>query len=224
MSTTQAKREFTQGVLYRGAQAVYGMLGATVCFLLACTPVAVALIIGGHRLITVAAGVVVGPAWTALVYTMRHFLRSRDIEPFRLYLRGYRLCWRQSLAFWLPYLAMLVVAATDLAHGAGSPWFWPLAVLAAAALLWGSTVLLIISAFDFRLRDVLRLAVYALVRSPRWLLGASALLLVTGGIVVAAGGGVAGLLAAPIALSMVANAEGMLRRLRAEFTTEGDEG
>jgi hypothetical protein len=92
--------------------------------------------------------------------------------------------------------------------------------LGAIAVLWGSTVLLIIGCFSFRLRDVLRLAIYGLIRSPRWLVANVALMLVTGAIVFTWSEAAAGALVAPIALFTVLNSRGLFERLRAEFTAK----
>jgi uncharacterized membrane protein YesL len=170
----------------------------------------------------VVAGFSIGPAWVAMLYVMREYAGSRDIDPFRLFWRGYRSSVRQTLLFWVPYFALLMILGADVfaVPNTPAPVRWLIVVLGAIAVLWGSTVLLIIGYFSFRLRDVLRLAIYGLIRSPRWLVANVALMLVTGAIVFTWSEAAAGALVAPIALFTVLNSRGLFERLRAEFTAK----
>jgi len=214
------KRDFTQGPLFRACVAVYGLAGASVCFLVACIPFIAAMLVTRTAVVLVVTGFSIGPAWAALLYVMRAYATSRDIEPFQLFWRGYRLGVRQSLVFWVPYFTLLMVLGADVfaVPNTPAPVRWLIIVLGAIAVLWGSTVLLIIGCFSFRLRDVLRLALYGLIRSPRWLLSNIAIMLVTGAIVFAWSEAAAGALAAPIALFTVLNSRTLRERLREEFT------
>jgi len=218
--TNAMKRDFTQGPLFRTATAVYGMLGSAACFLVACIPFIAAMLLTRSPVVLVVAGFSIGPAWVALLYVMLAYTRSRDIEPFRLFWRGYRLGVRQALTFWVPYFTLLMILGADVftIPSTPSPLRWLIVLLGAIAVLWGSTVLLIIGCFSFRLRDVLRLALYGLIRSPRWLLSNIAIMLVTGAIVFAWSEAAAGALAAPIALFTVLNSRTLRERLREEFT------
>lgn len=222
----QGKREFGQGPLYRVTAAVYGLLATSACFLIACLPFIAAVLLTRLAVVIVVAGFSIGPAWVAVLYVMRAYAASRDIEPVRLFWRGYRASWRQALIFFVPYFSLVMILGFDVfgTPGTQGPLRWLLIVLGALGLLWGSTVLLIISNFSFRLRDVLRLAVYGLIRSPRWLIADAALLVVTAGIVTAWSEAAAGVLAAPIALFAVLNSRPLTDRLRAEFTAEGRAG
>jgi uncharacterized membrane protein YesL len=205
---------------------LYGLLGTTAAFLVATLPFIAAvffspLIAIGGPIVLAVGGFSIGPAWVAALYTMRAYSLERDIEPFRLFLRGYRLGWRQALLFWAPYFALLVVLAIDLTSTPGlpAPLYWLLAALGAAAVLWGGTVLVIVAFFSFRLRDAMRLAVYGLTRSGRWLLADAALMLVVGGLVYAGSEIAAGILVAPIALATVVASRPLVRRLTEEFTS-----
>lgn len=222
----QAKREFGQGPIYRITSAVYGLLATSACFLIACLPFIAAVAFTRLAVVIVVAGFSIGPAWVAVLYVMRAYSVSRDIEPVRLFWRGYRSSWGQALLFFVPYFSLIMILGFDVfgaggGQGAQGLFRWLLIVLGALGLLWGSTVLLIISCFSFRLRDVLRLAVYGLVRSPRWLIADAALLVVTAGLVTAFSEAAAGVLAAPIALFAILNSRGLRERLHAEFTAEG---
>lgn len=221
--TEQGKREFGQGPLYRITTAVYGLLATSACFLIACVPFIAAVAFTRLAVVIVVAGFSIGPAWVAVLYVMRAYSVSRDIEPVRLFWRGYRTSWRQALLFFVPYFSLIMILGFDVFGAPGTPelFRWPLIMLGALGLLWGSTVLVIVSCFSFRLRDVLRLAVYGLVRSPRWLIADAALLVVTAGLVTAFSEAAAGVLAAPIALFAILNSRGLRERLHAEFTAEG---
>ncbi|MGN6204497.1 DUF624 domain-containing protein [Humibacter sp.] len=211
---------------FRWMLAAYGLLGTTAAFLIATAPFIAAVFlapmiaIGGPVLVAVC-GFSIGPAWVAALYTMRAYAAERDIEPFRLFLRGYRLGWRQTLLFWAPYFALLVVLALDLTSSAGlpAPVYWLLVALGAGALLWGSTVLVIVAFFSFRLRDAMRLAAYGLAHTPRWLLGAVLLLLGAGALVYVGSEAAAGILVAPFALLTVIASRPLVRRLTEEFTS-----
>lgn len=219
----RGRREFGQGPLYRISTAVYGLLATSACFLLACLPFIAAVAFTRLPVVITIAGFSIGPAWVAVLYVVRAYVDNRDIEPVRLFWRGYRASWRQALLFFVPYFSLVMILGYDVVGvpGLAGPLRWLLIVLGALGLLWGSTVLLIISCFSFRLRDVLRLAVYGLVRSPRWLFADAALLVVTGALVLAWSEAAAGVLAAPIALFAMLNSRGLRQRLHAEFTTEG---
>lgn len=219
-----AKRDVFATPWLRAMTALYGLLAATAAFLIATLPFAAAvffapmLAVGGPVLI-VLAGFTIGPAWVAALYTMRAYAAQHDIEPFRLFLRGYRLSWRQTSLFWAPYFTLVAVLAFDLTGGGiRGPLFWLLGALGFAALLWGSTLLVIVAFFSFRLRDVTRLAVYGLVRTPRWIVADAALLLAIGGLVYVGSEVAAAILVAPAALLTVYASRPLVRRMTEEFT------
>lgn len=220
------QQDVTSRPLYRAALVVYGVAGSTVCFLLGCAPFILAVVLSPSVLITVIAGFSVGPSWVALLYVQRRFLADSDVGPFGTFWRGYRLSWRQTLVFWVPYLTLLAVLAFDVAMINSTPAVirYGLIVVGAVSLLWSSTVLLIISRYSFRTRDVLRLAVWGLLRAPSWTVADAALLIVAGGVSYLIGDGVTGLLAAVFALFTVRSASGLFARLDAEFTAEGRAG
>lgn len=222
-ATEGRQQEFTARPLYRLSQVVYGILGAQLCFLLGCLPFVAALLLSPSMVITVIAGFSVGPSWVALLYAIRRFLDDRDTGPFAAYWRGYRLSWRQAWTFWVPYLVLLAVLATDVAMIDITPAVlrYPLLVVGAVSLLWASTVLLIISRYTFRSWDVLRLAVWGLLRAPGWTIAGSALLLVAAGVSYVIGDAVTGALATVFALGTVRGARGLFAKLDIEFTAEG---
>jgi hypothetical protein len=221
-----AQRDVFGRPWFRAMTALYGLLGTTVAFIVATAPFSAAVFfspfvpIGGQLLVLVG-GFSIGPAWVAALYAMRAFLQTRDIEPFRLFMHGYRLGWRQSLLFWVPYFTVICVLAFDLTAIKELPPVasWLLMALGAAGLLWGGTVLVIVAFFSFRLRDALRIAGYGLTRSPWWMLGEAALLLVAGVLVVTGSEAAAGTLVGPFALLTVLVSRTLVRRVTEEFTS-----
>lgn len=225
MSTAQerpVRREFTDGPLYRFALVCYGLLAATVSFLVACTPFIAAMIMTRLLPLLIIAGFSVGPAWVALLYTMRAYAADRDLAPVRTFWRGYRLGWRQALIVWAPYLTGLAILATDVAAG-GAAWRIPLVIIGCLSLIWMSTVLVIISRYNFRTVDVLRLAIWGMIRSPRWTVAAAALLFVAGAASYMIGDGVVGCAAALFAFFTMINARGLFHRLDS-FTARSSNG
>ncbi|WP_460519042.1 YesL family protein [Humibacter antri] len=221
---TTTQRDVFDKPWFRAMFALYGLLGTTAAFAIAILPFGAAVFLSplvpiGGQFLLVIGGFSIGPAWVAALYTMRRYADGRDIEPFRLFVRGYLIGWRQTLLFWAPYFTLLFVLGFDLTSGMPAPVSWLLVVLGAAAVLWGSTVLVIVAFFSFRLRDVLRLAAYGLTRSPRWLLAAAVLMAVAGGLVYVGSEVAAGILVAPFALLTVLASRPLVRRLTEEFTS-----
>lgn len=220
--TAQTTREFGSGPLYRVTQAVYTVLGPTACFLVACLPFAVA-IVAVHSAVTIAvAGVVIGPAWTALLYATRVIQADPGRGPVRAFVRGYGLNWRQTLVIWAPYWVLLVIAGADVTSPA-SPLGLRAVVGAIAALstLWMSAVLLIVSRYSFRTRDALRLGGYLLFGALRSTLTDLALLVVAGATIYFTSEFVLGLLAGLFAWFAVNGAKGAFELLDERFTIQG---
>lgn len=220
--TVQTTRDFGSGPLYRVAQAVYAVIGPTVCFLVACLPFALA-IAAVHSAVAIAvAGIVIGPAWTALLYATRVVRTDRERGPVRSFWRGYRLNWRQTLGIWAPYWVLLVIAGADvLSPMSPLTLRWGIGVLAAVSTLWMSAVLLIVSRYSFRTRDVLRLGGYVLFGALRSTLTDLALLIVAGATIYLTSEFVLGLLAGLFALFAVIGAKGAFELLDARFTIQG---
>lgn len=203
--------------------AVYGLLAPTVCFVAASAPYLAAALLARTPLPIAVTGTTIGPAWIAALATARAYATSRDIEPVRLYWHHWRQSALQGFLFWTPFSLLLAMLAGDVLSGRATGGAGSVAtiLLAAVALLWGNTVLLVIAFFSFRLRDAMRIALWGLIRSPRWLVADAALLVVVLGAVLTGGEPLAGLLVMPIALLTVRNARGLLDRVRREFTVEG---
>ncbi|WP_022882806.1 DUF624 domain-containing protein [Gryllotalpicola ginsengisoli] len=218
---TQARsRDFADGPLYRICLAVYGIAAPTACFLAACLPFIAAVFLIPWPPVLLVTGFSIGPAWVALLFAMHAFLRDRSFEPVRVFWRGWRLGWRQASALWVPTSILLALAGWDLtATDAATPVLRVvIGIVASVAALWLADSLLVVSRYEFRTRDVARLAAYLLVRRPLLTLANAALLLVAGGLVYLTGEWAAGLLAGLFALGAVANARSAFALVDAQFT------
>jgi uncharacterized membrane protein YesL len=217
--TKQATKEFTGGPLYRFSVAVYGALGPTGCFLVACLPFAVATVLVPGVVTVAVAGILIGPAWTALLYAVRTATRDRERGPVAAFWHGYRLNWRQTLAVWAPYWMLLLVAGTDVTAATTPVTLrWIVGIVAAVSMLWISAVLLLISRYAFRLRDVLRLGAFLLFAAVRTTLSNLALLMLAGVTIYFTSEFVLGLLAGVFALFALLGARGAFALVDARFT------
>ena len=117
----QKKAEYGSGPLFRAAGVVYGVMVADVLLVLAnillvLAPLLVALTAGSAQLATVVVLVVfvpVGPSLVAAAYAFNRLLAGEDTGVFRDFVRGYRMNFRQALAVWLPYLAVLAAVVVN---------------------------------------------------------------------------------------------------------------
>lgn len=217
-------REFGDGPLFRATEAVYRVLAPTFGFLVAGLPFAVAVALTDSPIIWALAGIVIGPAWTALLYATRVAMTDRERGAFHAFWRGYALNVRQTLLVWVPYWLLLFIAAADVTSSAS-----PLAlrcgvgVLAGVSMLWASAMLLVISRYSFRTRDVLRLGVFLLFGAPKNTLMTVSLLIVAGGVVYFGSELVLGLLAGLFALFTIIGARGAFELLDERFTASAVE-
>jgi uncharacterized membrane protein YesL len=226
-SATNRPSQFGDGPLSRAAANVYTVLAVGLFLLLATLPglVPLALLdrdVSNLPLVALCA-VPLGPALSAAVYALHHRRNDiTDLAPAAAFLRGYRANVRGALALWLPALAWLTVVAVTLANfsAAGVPGWWAvlLVAIAAAMTLWVVLALVVTSLFDFRTRDVARLAAYFLGAAPGVTVAVAALLVVAVG-VTALLSEVVPLVAAPLfVLALVRACAPMTERIRAEFT------
>ncbi|MCC3761743.1 hypothetical protein K3N28_01475 [Glycomyces sp. TRM65418] len=122
------------------------------------------------------------PALSAALYAQRAWAREPDLSPARLLLRGLRLNLRDTIAWWVPVLALTTVLAVNLlfAEGvAGGAVLRPVcAVLLVALAVWSGHLLVVTSFFSFRFRDVLRVAAAEFFLSWKSSLGLLALFVV----------------------------------------------
>ncbi|GEA80224.1 DUF624 domain-containing protein [Cellulomonas uda] len=174
--------EIGRGPLSRWSAAVYWALVIELLIVLTSLPglLALALLdrsVSNAPLVALCL-VPLGPALGAATYAWRAYLVSppdqRDLTPASWFWRGYRLSWRDVLAWWVPMLVVLALLAVDVLHAGavvGQGWAVASLVVAVALLVWAGNALVLSSLFAFRTRDVVRLAAYYLAARPVAALG-----------------------------------------------------
>lgn len=189
--TSPAARDPGDGVLGRGAGAIYWFLVIGVLLAVTTLPGTLPLMLlerSTSNLPLVALCLVpVGPAVSAGLFAMRDRDRAEALTPMRSFLRGYRLNALDVLKLWIPALVVLTIIMITLANleHAGVPGGYAtvLVVLAVAFAVWTGHTLVITSFFTLRSRDVARLGVYYIARTPLVALGVLATFVVAVGIV-----------------------------------------
>lgn len=223
----QTWRQFGDGPLSRITSRVYILLVVELLLLLTTVPGLLPLLLLGRdpsNLPLVALFLVpVGPALSAALYVLRHQRTDlTDLHPAALFWRGYRANAFGVLRIWVPTLLWLAVLALNLAYrdavGLANWWTVPLVLIAVAVTLGAANALVITSLFDFRTRDVLRLAVHFLVRTPVVTVGNVLLLAAAAGVTAVLSEAVLMLLASIAALAFLRVSEPMIHLIRKEFT------
>ncbi|MFC4109472.1 hypothetical protein ACFOX0_26515 [Micromonospora zhanjiangensis] len=225
--TAGSWRQFGSGPLSRATARVYTLLVVEALLVLTTLPGAVPLLLldrdASNLPLYALCALPVGPAVAAGLWTLRHQpLDLTDLRPAAVFWRGYRTNLVPVLRVWLPVLLLLTVEAVNLTHlaVAGVPDWWavPLIVLAVVVTLGGVNALVITSLFAFRTRDVARLALYFLLRTPQVPLGSALLLLAAGTVTAVASEAVAALFGAVFVLALLRVAGPMIDAIGREFT------
>ena len=231
----QKKAEYGSGPLFRAAGVVYGVMLADVLLVLAnillvLAPLLVALTAGSALLATVVVLVVfvpVGPSLAAAAYAVNRLLAGEDTGVFRDFVRGYRMNFRQALAVWLPYLAVLAAVVVNLlflpgtfdagntAQSAARVGLLGLGLLVATA---GVTAMLLLSRFTFRTRDLYRLSLYCLGAQKRVSLGNAGILFITAFVLTATTAGLLIVIAGPLMYLICLNSRPLLKFIEGKFT------
>ncbi|MGW2624628.1 DUF624 domain-containing protein [Micromonospora taraxaci] len=224
--TAQTWRQFGDGPLSRITSRVYILLVVELLLLLTTVPGLLPLLVLGRdpsNLPLAALFLVpVGPAVSAALYTMRHQRTDlTDLRPAALFWRGYRTNVSGVLRVWVPTLVWLTVLAMNLAYrdavGLASWWSVPLVLLAVGVTLCAANALVITSLFDFRTRDVLRLAVHFLVRTPGVTVGTALLLAAATGVTAVFSEAVLAMLGSVLVLALLRVGDPMVDLIRKEF-------
>ncbi|WP_433533996.1 DUF624 domain-containing protein [Micromonospora sp. CA-249363] len=222
----QAGRQIGDGPLSRIASRIYILLVVEALLLVTTLPALLPLLLldrDPSNLPLVALLLVpVGPAISAALYALRHQRTDlTDLRPAALFWRGYRGNVGGALRVWTPTLLWLTVLALNLAYrdavGLPSWWVVPLILVAVGVTLCALNALVITSLFEFRTRDVLRLAVHFLVRTPGVTAGNALLLAAAAGITAVFSEAVLALLASVVALGVLRVADPMVHLIRKEF-------
>jgi uncharacterized membrane protein YesL len=247
---TQKKAEYGSGPLFKAATTVYGVMVGDVLLVLAnillvLAPLLVALTAGmptasvsrsgpgyGAQLgLVFLAFIPVGPSLVAAAYAFNRLLAGEETGVFRDFVRGYRTNFRQALAIWLPYLAVLAAAVVNLlllpgTFDAGNPTqsaarvgLLGLGLLVATA---GLTAMLLLSRFAFRTRDLYRLSLYCLGAQKRVSLGNAGILFITAFLLTATTAALLLVIAGAVVYLICLNSRPMLRFIEGKFTVAGE--
>lgn len=160
---------------------------------------------------------------SAALYALRHQRPDlTELRPAALFWRGYRANLSGVLRVWVPTLLWLTVLAMNLAYlgavGLSDWWTVPLVLLGVGVTLCAANALVIISLFDFRTRDVLRLATHFLVRTPGVTVGNALLLAAAAGITAVFSEAVLAMLASVAVLAFLRIGDPMIHLIEKEFT------
>ncbi|MBB2924830.1 DUF624 domain-containing protein [Cellulomonas cellasea] len=218
--------EIGSGVLARASATAYWYLVVEALLVLTAAPGLLALPLlardASNVPLVALALVPLGPALSAGLFALRAYRRDPDLRPAGHFWRGYRLNWLDVLRFWVPFLAVLLVLATNLTHlGSvpGGPVLAPLLGLITLGLaLWCAHMLVLVSLFSFRTRDAARLAAFFLARRPGVTLGAASLGVLATGTVLFASDWVLALLASVMVGLLLRNAGPMVADVEDRFT------
>jgi hypothetical protein len=225
---TPAPRDFGSGPLSRLCALVYTLLVVETMLVVASLPGLASLLLlvgpaGANVGLVALCAIPFGPALSAALYALRH--RSRyltELAPMRQFWRGYRLNVRAVLPVWLLGLAWLFTLVVTLVNffAAGVPTWWAvlLGLVGVIAVLWLTNALLIVSLFDFRTLDVIRLAWELAARRPLVALGQAGVLLGAGLLAVVTNELLVGLLASAFLLALVATSGPLIEIVTREYT------
>lgn len=212
------------GILARGAVVGYRFLVLEVVMLVSLAPslvLATALDRDPSNLpLLVLALLPAAPALSAAVSVLAHPEEIADLATGRRYRQAYRANAVGVLRLWGPLVLVLGVVAISLAHldVAAVPTWWggALVVVALLGAVWGMNALVITSLFDFRTRDVARLAADLLGRRPLTSLKHLSLLVLLAGTTYLTSDVVPVLLAPLVAAVLLSSSS----RLRTDITQE----
>jgi hypothetical protein len=155
-----------------------------------------------------------GPALSAALYTLHHRrLDLTELRPAAAFRHGYRLNARGALQIWAIWLTVFTL---NIAHLGDTGLAGP--VLLIGATLWMLNALVITSLFEFRTRDVARLAAYTLIRTPPVTLANVCLIIVVLAGVLIFSEVVPALAGSLLALMLLANSRKLIAVIRTEFT------
>lgn len=192
MNATHAD-EIGPGALSRLTAAVYRYLVLGVFLALAGVPTLLLWTLlapePANAVLFAAALLPVAPALSAALYAQRAWAKEPDLSPARPLLRGLRLNLRDTLAWWVPVLAVATVLAVNVLFAgavAGGTVLRPVgAVLLVVLAVWSGHLLVVTSFFSFRFRDVLRVAAAEFFLSWKSTLGVLSIIVVAAAVVLA---------------------------------------
>ncbi|MGC5290522.1 DUF624 domain-containing protein [Micromonospora sp. DT231] len=226
MSAARTWRQFGDGPLSRITSRVYILLVVELLLLLTTLPGLLPMLLLGRDASNLPLAalllVPVGPALSAALYALRHQRADlTDLRPAAVFWRGYRANLSGVLRVWVPTLLWLTVLAVNIAYrgAVGLPGWWavPLVLLAVGVTLGAANALVITSLFDFRTRDVLRLAVHFLVRTPGVTVGNALLVAAAAAVTAVFSEAVLAMFASVAVLALLRVSDPMVRLIQKEF-------
>jgi hypothetical protein len=228
MSMRQHAEEIGPGVLSRFTAAVYRYLVLGVFLAVAGAPTLLAWMLlapdPANVVWFMAALLPAAPALSAALYAQRAWEREPDLSPARPLFRGLKMNLRDTLAWWVPVLAIATMLAVNVLFAgqvAGGAILRPVcAVLLAVLVLWAGHLLVVSSFFSFRFRDVLRVAAAEFFLSWKSSLGILLLLAVAVGTVLMSSEAVLLLLAWAFALMLWVLARPVVADVTKRFTVQ----
>lgn len=166
MSTQQQADEIGPGVLSRFTAAVYRYLVLGVFLGVAGVPTLLLWTLlapaPGNVIWYVVALLPAAPVLSAALYAQRAWTREPDLSPAKPLFRGLKLNLKDTLAWWVPVLAVATVLSVNVLFAgqvAGGGMLRPVClVLLVMLAVWAGHLLVVTSFFSFRFRDVLRVA------------------------------------------------------------------
>ncbi|HEY1093905.1 MAG TPA: hypothetical protein VGE61_04335 [Glycomyces sp.] len=228
MSMRQHAEEIGPGVLSRFTAAVYRYLVLGIFLAVAGAPTLLAWMLlapdPANVVWFMAALLPAAPALSAALYAQRAWEREPDLSPARPLFRGLKMNLRDTLAWWVPVLAIATMLAVNVLFAgqvAGGAILRPVcAVLLAVLVVWGGHLLVVSSFFSFRFRDVLRVAAAEFFLSWKSSLGILLLLAVAVGTVLMSSEAVLLLLAWAFALMLWVLARPVVADVTKRFTVQ----
>ncbi|MEU8329270.1 DUF624 domain-containing protein [Micromonospora sp. NPDC048839] len=226
MSAARTWRQFGDGPLSRITSRVYILLVVELLLLLTTLPGLLPMLLlsrdPSNLPLAALLLVPVGPALSAALYALRHQRSDlTDLRPAAVFWRGYRANLSGVLRVWVPTLLWLTVLAVNLAYrgAVGLPGWWtvPLILLAVGVTLCAANALVITSLFDFRTRDVLRLAVHFLVRTPGVTVGNALLVVAAAAVTAVFSEAVLAMLGSVAVLALLGVSDPMVRLIQKDF-------
>ncbi len=226
-ATAPQRREAGEGILARGALAVYTVLVYQGLLLLTASPgIAMLLLLradASNLPLVALAAVPLGPSLAAALFAWRRALAEPSLQPARWFWRGYRLNALPVLRWWVPALGAATVLGINLLGADAVPGGEVLGaitvVLLVVLLLVAANALVITALYALRTRDVLRLAAYYVVRSPRATLATLALAVVIAASLVLLSELVPILLSAVLALALLHGARPIRSDIEENFVS-----
>jgi len=175
------------GVLGRFTSGVYWFLIVGLLLVATTLPGSVPLMLldrsAGNIPLVALCLVPLGPALAAALFALRDRTRAEALTPGRSFVRGYRLNATDVLKLWVPALAVETMIGISLANlglaGVPTGYGAVLVVIGVLVAVWSLQAVVIASLFALRTRDVARLAVYYMGRTPLVALGVLGTLVVT---------------------------------------------